>query len=280
VSGKWGYEYVAGRRRDAPTHEVKEHSPAAFARQWRETEALLGAHVGLYQVHPLTEDSPLFGDPELLTALGRLRDSGVRPGFSTSGPRQAAAVRRALGLEVEGRRLFEAVQATWNVLETSAAPGLAWAHESGAEVSVKEGLANGRLALDPPREVRDPAARHGVGPDAVAPAAVRAQPWADVVLSGAAGVDQRVPTSRPARSTSRPTGSTSPRNPSGTGRPARRCPGGSRAPRAGAVSAAAPATPGSGPGRPAPPATPDPPPSRGPRPGAPTRPRRPPRAGG
>ncbi|MBM7809483.1 aldo/keto reductase [Saccharothrix algeriensis] len=192
VSGKWDYEHVAGRRRDAPTHEVKEHSPAAFARQWRETEALLGAHVGLYQVHPLTEDSPLFGDPELLTALGRLRDSGVRPGFSTSGPRQAAAVRRALGLEVEGRRLFEAVQATWNVLETSAAPGLAWAHESGAEVSVKEGLANGRLALDPPREVRDPAARHGVGPDAVAPAAVRAQPWADVVLSGAAGVDQPV----------------------------------------------------------------------------------------
>ncbi|MEV0677545.1 aldo/keto reductase [Actinosynnema sp. NPDC050436] len=190
VSSKWGYEYVADWRPDAEVHEVKEHSTARFTRQWGETEALLGHHVELYQVHSLTEDSPLFGDLELLAALGALRDSGVRLGFSTSGPRQADTVRRALDLEMEGRRLFEVVQSTWNVLETSAAPALAWAHENGAEVFVKEGLANGRLAVDPPARVRELAEKHDVGPDAIALAAVRAQPWADVVLSGAAGVDQ------------------------------------------------------------------------------------------
>ncbi|WP_246037508.1 aldo/keto reductase [Saccharothrix texasensis] len=190
VSSKWGYTYVADWRRDADTHEVKEHSAERFTRQWRETEELLGAHVGLYQVHSLTSDSPLFGDPDLLLALGGLRDSGVRLGFSTSGPRQGETVRRALELAVEGRRLFDSVQSTWNVLETSVGPALAFARESGAEVFVKEGLANGRLAVDPPPPVRDLAAEHGVGPDAIALAAVRAQPWADVVLSGAASPEQ------------------------------------------------------------------------------------------
>lgn len=190
VSSKWGYAYVADWRRDVATHEVKEHSLDRFTRQWRETQDLLGAHVGLYNVHSLTPDSPLFGDPDLLLALGGLRDSGVRLGFSTSGPDQAATVRRALDLEVEGRRLFDSVQSTWNVLETSVGPELAYAKESGAEVFVKEGLANGRLAVDPPPRVRELAAEHGVGPDAIALAAVRAQPWADVVLSGAASPEQ------------------------------------------------------------------------------------------
>jgi aryl-alcohol dehydrogenase-like predicted oxidoreductase len=60
-------------------------------------------------------------------------------------------------------------------------------------VIVKEGVANGRLTprgREPVvREVLDPiAARHGVTADGVALAAVLAQPWADVVLSGAATV--------------------------------------------------------------------------------------------
>ncbi|MFC5053032.1 aldo/keto reductase [Saccharothrix xinjiangensis] len=190
VSSKWGYAYVGGWRLDATTHEVKEHSRERFARQWGETRELLGAHVGLYLVHSLTADSPLFGDLDLLLALGELRDSGVRLGFSTSGPEQAGTVRRALELEVEGRRLFDAVQSTWNVLETSVGPELARAGEAGVEVFVKEGLANGRLAVEPPARVRELAGRHGVGPDAVALAAALAQPWADVVLSGAASAGQ------------------------------------------------------------------------------------------
>jgi aryl-alcohol dehydrogenase-like predicted oxidoreductase len=190
VSSKWGYEYVADWRVDVATHEVKEHSTERFTRQWEETSKLLGAHVELYSVHSLTDDSPLFGDPSLLVALGGLRDAGVRLGFSTSGPRQAEAVRRALELEVEGRRLFDAVQATWNVLEPSAGEALARAKEAEVEVFVKEGLANGRLAVRPPAEVASLAAAHGVTPDAIALAAVRAQPWVDVVLSGAASPSQ------------------------------------------------------------------------------------------
>ncbi|GAB3979067.1 aldo/keto reductase [Actinoallomurus acanthiterrae] len=190
VSSKWGYAYVGDWRMDADVHEVKEHSLPRFRDQLAQTRRLLGDRLAVYQVHSLMADGPLFADAGLLRALADLAAEGVRVGFSTSGPAQAETVRRALDVEVDGRPLFTVVQSTWNVLEPSAGGALAEAHERGAQVLVKEGLANGRLAVDPPPAVRKAAERHGVGPDAVALAAVLAQPWADTVLSGAASAGQ------------------------------------------------------------------------------------------
>lgn len=187
VSSKWGYAYVGEWRLDAPVHEVKEHSLARFTAQWAETSALLGGTLSLYQVHSLTADSPLFDDPALQDALASLP---VRVGFSTSGPRQADTVRRALALERHGERVFTAVQSTWNMLETSVGPALAEAHAAGAHVLVKEALANGRLAVDPPAAIAGMAEAQGVGPDAVALAAVLTLPWVDTVLLGPAGPEQ------------------------------------------------------------------------------------------
>ncbi|SFW82116.1 aldo/keto reductase [Amycolatopsis australiensis] len=190
VSSKWGYAYVGDWRLDAEVHEVKEHSAARFAAQWAETLALLGDRVGLYQVHSLTVDSPLFTDEPLVEALAELSANGVAVGFSTSGPRQADAIERAFGLEVAGRPVFSAVQSTWNVLEPSAGPALTAAHAAGNRVLVKETLANGRLAVEAPAAVREIAAAHGTGPDAVAVAAVLAQEWADRAVIGPASPAQ------------------------------------------------------------------------------------------
>ncbi|GLY67723.1 aldo/keto reductase [Amycolatopsis taiwanensis] len=190
VSSKWGYTYVGGWRLDATMHEVKEHSASGFSRQWTESRDLLGSAINLYQVHSLTEDSPLFTDEPLLRALAALTDDGVRVGFSTSGPHQASVIRRAFDLEVAGRPVFTAVQSTWNVLEPSAGRALADAHAAGNLVLVKETLANGRLVARAPDEVTRIARRHGVGPDAVAGAAVLARSWADVVLIGPASPAQ------------------------------------------------------------------------------------------
>lgn len=187
VSSKWGYAYVGDWRLDAPVHEVKEHSLARFRTQWAETDALLGDVLSLYQVHSLTADSPLFDDLPLQDALAALP---VRVGFSTSGPRQADTVRRAFALERHGRRVFTAVQSTWNVLEPSVGPALAEAHAAGAHVLIKEALANGRLAVSPPPAIASLAVAQGVGPDAVALAAALALPWADTVLLGPAGPEQ------------------------------------------------------------------------------------------
>lgn len=192
VSSKWGYAYVAEWRIETEVHEVKEHSLDRFRTQWAETHELLGDRVALYQVHSLTADSPLFDDVDLQRALARLRDSGVGIGFSTSGAAQADTIRRGLRLQVADRPLFSAVQSTWNSLEPSAGQALAEAHEHGWHVLVKESLANGRLAVEPPEVLVRVAERHGVGPDAVAIAHVLAQPWANTVLLGPASVGQLV----------------------------------------------------------------------------------------
>ncbi|GAA0804693.1 aldo/keto reductase [Spirilliplanes yamanashiensis] len=177
VGSKWGYTYTAGWRVDAGVHEVKDHGAATFDRQLGETRALLGDRLDLYQIHSVTPDSPALHDRDLHGRLAELAGRGTVIGVSTSGPAQAEAIRAALRVEVGGRPLFRSVQATWNLLEPSAGPALAEARDAGCVVIVKEALANGRLAVDGPGDV-------------AALAAALAQPWASVVLSGAATGDQ------------------------------------------------------------------------------------------
>ena len=186
VGSKWGYTYTAGWRVDADVHEVKDLSAATLERQLDESQELLGNHLRLYQIHSATLDSGVLDDPEVLFELAKLRASGMAIGFTATGPRQAETIERAL--EVGG---FDAVQATWNLLEPSAGPALAAAHAEGMGVIVKEALANGRLTTrgDVP-ELTTVARGTGQTPDALALAAVMAQPWADVVLSGAATVEE------------------------------------------------------------------------------------------
>jgi aryl-alcohol dehydrogenase-like predicted oxidoreductase len=193
VASKWGYRYTADWRPDATEHEVKDHSLPTFERQLAETTELLGPWLRLYQVHSLTADSPLWTDIPLQQRLGRLRADGVEVGFSTSGPAQADAVRRGVALAVDGEPLFTSVQTTWNLLEPSAGPALAEAHDAGLRVVVKEALANGRLTDRGPwagTPLAGAAADAGVGVDTMALAAALARPWCDVVLSGAVTLAQ------------------------------------------------------------------------------------------
>jgi aryl-alcohol dehydrogenase-like predicted oxidoreductase len=195
VGSKWGYSYVGGWDMAAPVQEVKDLSLANFERQYRETRALLGNHLGLYQVHSLTIESGALEDGTLLTALARIRQQGLLVGITTTGPNQADTIRRALEVRVDGAPLFSSVQATWNLLETSAGAALAEASAAGWAVIVKEALANGRLTLgggdgSPETPLGRAAAALGVTPDALAIAAVLVQPWVSVVLSGAASVQQ------------------------------------------------------------------------------------------
>jgi aryl-alcohol dehydrogenase-like predicted oxidoreductase len=191
VGSKWGYTYTAGWSTDAERHEVKDHSLATYERQRAETDALLGDRLDLYQIHSLTPDSPALTDKDLHARLAEAAARGTTIGFSTSGPAQADAIRAALAVTVDGEPLFRTVQSTYNALETSAGPALAEAHEAGLTVIVKEGMANGRLAAPHTPDVLNAVAEEtGLGCDAVALALVLRQPWAGVVLSGAATLAQ------------------------------------------------------------------------------------------
>jgi aryl-alcohol dehydrogenase-like predicted oxidoreductase len=198
VASKWGYRYTADWRVQAAHHEIKDHSLAVLKRQWRESREHLGDHLDLYQIHSATFDSGVLDNREVHRELARLKAGGVLIGLTLTGPRQAEVLERALTVEVDGERLFDTVQATWNLLEPSAAPALEAAHAAGLGVIVKEALANGRLTdrnRDPRLAARrrilaDLAARFDLSTDAVALAAALARPWADVVLSGAASLTQ------------------------------------------------------------------------------------------
>ena len=210
VGSKWGYTYTADWRIDAEAHEVKDHSPATFRLQYAESRAILGRWLGLYQVHSATLESGILDDRAVLTDLAALRDAGIVVGLTLSGPGQSDTLRRALEVRVDGANPFRCVQATWNLLEPSAGAALAEARQAGWGVIVKEALANGRLAAADDAGGREPlralAAEHGVSTDAVALAAVLAQPWADVVLSGAATVDQLRQNTRAVQLRLRPAG--------------------------------------------------------------------------
>ena len=194
VGSKWGYRYVGGWRVDAKVQEVKDHSAGALAEQLAASREALGPHLALYQIHSATPESGVLDDAAVLDALAALRDGGVRVGVTVSGLAQADTVRRALGIQRGGAPLFSAVQATWNVLERACEGALAEAHAAGRTVMVKEALANGRLGPRGAEGRAGPLAElaraRGASPDAVALAAVLAQPWADLVLLGAATVAQ------------------------------------------------------------------------------------------
>ena len=200
VASKWGYTYTAGWSTSATQHEVKDHSLAAFERQLGESLERLGRHLSLYQVHSVTAEGKTLEDDALVDAIAGLRERGIRAGLSVSGAGQDVAVRRSLEVHRDGQRVFDSVQATWNLFERGAESALEDAHAAGMKVVVKESLANGRLTQGNRNddeifyplvaEIRELAESRGTTIETVALAAALARPWADVVLTGAATVAQ------------------------------------------------------------------------------------------
>jgi aryl-alcohol dehydrogenase-like predicted oxidoreductase len=198
VGSKWGYTYTAGWKVEAKIHEVKDHSLDVLKKQWLETQQRLGAHLDLYQIHSATLESGVLSDHAVHQELARLKRQGVAIGLTASGPAQAAILERAAEIMFDGRPLFDCFQATWNLLERSAGAVLGDLHQAGFGIIVKEALANGRLTernaeaqfIEAMRQLQAEAERLESTPDALALAAVLDQPWADVVLSGAATVSQ------------------------------------------------------------------------------------------
>jgi aryl-alcohol dehydrogenase-like predicted oxidoreductase len=194
IGSKWGYTYTGSWRLDAPVHEVKDLSAGTLRRQIAESRSLLGDRLQLYQIHSATLESKVLEDVDVLNELLSLRSSGLVIGLTVTGPNQADVIRRALRVSVDGVNPFQSVQATWNLLECSAAPALADAKASGWNVIVKEALANGRLTDrgdgDYMAVLRKDAEARNTTIDGLALAAALAQPWVDVVLSGAVTVEQ------------------------------------------------------------------------------------------
>jgi aryl-alcohol dehydrogenase-like predicted oxidoreductase len=141
-------------------------------------------------------ESGVLRNKDVLDELARLRSTGLRIGLSLSGPGQADTLREALKIRFDGKLLFSTVQATWNLLAQESGEALGEASGQGMGVIIKEALANGRLTSrnQEPLFTKNRALLEEIASfnnttiDAVALAAAMNQPWADVVLSGAATV--------------------------------------------------------------------------------------------
>ena len=198
AGSKWGYRYTAGWQVEAAVHEHKELSVERFTTQLRESREVLGPWLDLYEIHSATVESGCLEDERLLAALvaGRRRGDYRALGFTLSGITSARALELGLAARVDGERVFDVVQATFNVLEPSLASGLRAAHDAGVGVIAKEVFANGRLtdanvrAADAAILARLRAAMPGIPLDQAAVAFVLAHPFVDVALSGAATVEQ------------------------------------------------------------------------------------------
>ena len=198
VGSKWGYKYTANWKVEVQDHEIKDHSAELLSQQWEDSKTKLDPYLRLYQIHSATQESGVLNNQEVLKKLHLIKQSGTFIGLSVSGPNQNRTILEALDIKFDGVRLFDAVQATWNLLEQSATPALQAARKEGVGVIIKEALANGRLTdknLEPDFEDKIylfefHEKQLGTTIDALALSAALNQPWADVVLSGAATSDQ------------------------------------------------------------------------------------------
>ncbi|MFL5442122.1 MAG: aldo/keto reductase [Myxococcales bacterium] len=186
VGSKWGYGYTGDWQVDGRVQEVKDHGLSMLKAQLAESEAILGAHLRLYQIHSAAPETRVLLDEQVLDELRRVRERGLFVGVTATGTSQAETIRKAMEIRFDGVRLFSTVQATFNLLERSAGPALREAHEAGLTVLVKEALANGRLtSKEGSGPLRAVAERLRATADAVALSFVAREPWADVILLGA-----------------------------------------------------------------------------------------------
>ncbi|MGB3463939.1 MAG: aldo/keto reductase [Cyclobacteriaceae bacterium] len=194
IGSKWGYVYVADWQVDVATHEIKYHTLENLEKQWQESREILGDYLNIYHIHSATLKSGVLDDRSILDRLYEISQSGVTIGLSLTGTGQAEVLQKSMGIKYEGNRLFQSVQATWNMLERSAEEQLRQAAGNGCFVILKEVMANGRIADNSTASLSEKQLQiihelknaYQMTADQLAMRFALQQDFADVVLSGAA----------------------------------------------------------------------------------------------
>lgn len=194
LSSKWGYTYKANWEIGFKgAHEVKEHSLSKLIEQWDFAKGLLPG-LKIYQIHSATFESGVLENREVLEELRRIKKSaGIQIGASVSGANQNDVILAASEVRVGGEPLFDSIQVTYNILDTSTHDVVRQLIEEGNTIIIKEALANGRLLRSPNYSHYEPlyrlmdemASLRGVGSDAIALRFVMDNLEPSVVLSGA-----------------------------------------------------------------------------------------------
>lgn len=194
VISKWGYiPSFAGEK----IWSAKRHTLSVLNAQFRESYNLLGESLVGYLVHSADLKSGVFEDKDVLKRMMEIKSSGISIGVTVSGPNQCQTIQRAVDIQIQGEKLFNIYEATWNLLEQSAEPALKEANDMGAFIIIKEVLANGRLTESQnrfsrfinPKDIIHLSHKKRVTLDAVAVVAALTRPWCNLALLGTTNIN-------------------------------------------------------------------------------------------
>ncbi|MFL5431637.1 MAG: aldo/keto reductase, partial [Myxococcales bacterium] len=96
VGSKWGYRYTGDWQVDGRVQEVKDHGLPMLKAQLAESEAILGPHLRLYQIHSAAPETRVLLDEQVLDELRRVRERGLFVGVTATGTSQAETIRKAM----------------------------------------------------------------------------------------------------------------------------------------------------------------------------------------
>ena len=145
VATKWGYTYVANFDPNVKKHEVKEHSLEKLNEQWKESKNML-PFLTSYQIHSATFETGVLKNEAILHRLSELKNEyGLHMGVTTSGANQVEVLKKAMDIELNGRKLFDLFQVTYNIFDQSLASVATEITKQNKRLVIKEALANGRI---------------------------------------------------------------------------------------------------------------------------------------
>lgn len=145
VTTKWGYTYVANFDPKAKEHEIKEHSLSKLNEQWEYSKQLL-PYLKVYQIHSATFETGVLENEAVLNRLHQIKtETGIHIGLTTTGVNQVEVLKKAFTIEVEGEKLFQSFQSTFNILDQSLLELKDELNQIEGTFIIKEALANGRL---------------------------------------------------------------------------------------------------------------------------------------
>lgn len=194
IATKWGYTYTANFDINAKTHEIKEHSLQKLEEQWK-TSKSLAPQLGVYQIHSASFETGVLSNKEVLQKLWQIKsDQGIQIGLTSTGTDQVAVIEKALEIKFDGIALFDAFQATYNMLDQS----ILQLRDIDKRIIIKEAMANGRVFRNQnyPNYARlydtleKLSHKYQVGVDAIALRFCIDSLEPDIVLSGASTKEQ------------------------------------------------------------------------------------------